>query len=39
MAAMAETCCDCQMHLKVGKDGEFVWLDEHGNDTDERVGT
>lgn len=27
-------CCGCQMHLRVGEDGEFVW-----KDTSEKVGT
>ena len=31
----ATYCVRCQRHLPVGKDGEFVWLD----NPDERVGT
>lgn len=27
-------CCECSRHLKVGRDGEFVW-----DGTEERVGT
>lgn len=30
----ATYCCGCQMHLKVGEGGEFVW-----EGTEERVGT
>ena len=32
-------CCRCQMHRPVGAEGEFTWLDEHGNDTHVLVGT
>ena len=28
-----------QVHLRVGEHGEFVWIDESGRDTNERVGT
>ncbi len=35
----ATMCVHCHAHFPVGVDGEFVWLDEHGNTTDERVGT
>lgn len=31
-------CCGCQKHLRVGADGEFVWMNERGS-TAERVGT
>lgn len=30
----ATYCCGCSMHLRVGADGEFVWVG-----TEERVGT
>ena len=32
-------CVGCKVHLPVGKDGEFVWLDFRGDETAERVGT
>jgi hypothetical protein len=35
----ATFCCACNTHLPVGVDGEFVWCDEHGDPTDEKVGT
>lgn len=35
----ATYCCRCRMHRPVGKEGEFTWLDEHGNDTHVLVGT
>jgi hypothetical protein len=36
----ATFCCTCGKHLPVGKDGEFVWIDEKtGVTTDEKVGT
>ena len=35
----ATYCCACRLHLPVGKQGEFTWLDEHGNDTHVLVGT
>lgn len=35
----ATFCATCRQHLRVGAQGEFVWLDEHGRDTTERVGT
>lgn len=34
----ATFCATCSLHLPVGKDGEFVWVDK-GLITDERVGT
>lgn len=35
----ATYCCHCRMHRPVGADGEFVWVDELGRVTDEKVGT
>lgn len=35
----ATFCCGCKIHFLVGEDGEFVWLDEHGKETAEKVGT
>jgi len=35
----ATYCCACRRHLPVGKQGEFTWLDERGNDTGILVGT
>jgi hypothetical protein len=35
----ATYCCGCQMHLPVGPDGEFTWMDQRGRDSGERVGT
>lgn len=35
----ATYCCTCQMHLPVGAQGEFVWLNPDGSDSGERVGT
>lgn len=32
-------CVGCGTHLPVGADGEFVWLNEKGRDSIERVGT
>lgn len=32
-------CSRCRTHIPVGKDGEFVWVDENGRTTKERVGT
>lgn len=32
-------CATCRQHLRVGAGGEFIWLDEQGRDTTERVGT
>lgn len=32
-------CVHCGTHLPVGEAGEFVWIDEKGTLTDERVGT
>ena len=34
----ATYCCTCQMHLKVGAHGEFVWIEADGSDGT-RVGT
>lgn len=50
-AALAETyarnpgfygatyCVGCNMHRPVGVHGEFTWMDEHGGDTTDLVGT
>lgn len=35
----ATYCCGCRLHLPVGAAGEFTWIDQHGQDTGERVGT
>lgn len=35
----ATYCIHCCRHRPVGADGEFVWLDQHGNATSEKVGT
>ena len=35
----ATYCANCRMHLTVGKNGEFIWVDGSGSDTEERVGT
>jgi hypothetical protein len=35
----ATYCCRCRLHRPVGREGEFTWLDEHGNDTHILVGT
>jgi hypothetical protein len=35
----ATYCCGCRMHRPVGREGEFTWLDERGNDTRILVGT
>jgi hypothetical protein len=35
----ATYCCGCRLHLPVGAQGEFTWMDERGHSTDERVGT
>ena len=35
----ATYCCGCGMHRPVGKEGEFTWLDDDGNDTHIFVGT
>lgn len=35
----ATMCVHCRNHYPVGKDGEFVWIDEFGNETAEMVGT
>lgn len=37
----ATFCCGCGKHLRVGSDGEFVWVDNPGTGwpTGERVGT
>jgi hypothetical protein len=32
-------CVNCHKHLPVGASGEFVWVDESGATTTERVGT
>jgi hypothetical protein len=32
-------CCRCGEYLPVGAKGQFTWVDEHGRDTGERVGT
>ena len=31
-------CCTCRMHLPVGSDGEFIWIESNGSDGP-RVGT
>lgn len=31
-------CCSCRMHLPVGPDGEFSWIEQDGSDGP-RVGT
>jgi len=35
----ATFCVGCRMHRPVGREGEFTWLDERGNDTGILVGT
>jgi hypothetical protein len=35
----ATYCVSCAKHLRVGKDGEFLWVDPDGRVTDEKVGT
>lgn len=35
----ATYCCRCRLHRPVGREGEFTWLDGHGNDTHILVGT
>lgn len=35
----ATYCCGCRMHRPVGKNGEFTWMTEAGEDTTELVGT
>ena len=35
----ATYCCGCRLHLKVGKDGEFVWIEPDGSEAGNRVGT
>ncbi len=35
----ATYCCSCRLHLPVGKQGEFTWIDERGEDTHMLVGT
>jgi len=35
----ATYCCGCRLHLPVGERGEFIWVDQRGWDTEERVGT
>lgn len=35
----ATYCVSCRMHRPVGEHGEFTWMDEHGHDTTELVGT
>lgn len=35
----ATFCAQCRGHYPVGENGEFVWIDEHGQDTEEKVGT
>lgn len=32
-------CTSCRTHLPVGEHGEFNWVDEQGNVTEEKVGT
>ena len=32
-------CVGCGKYMPVGADGEFVWMDENGRETTERVGT
>jgi hypothetical protein len=35
----ATYCCGCCLHRPVGREGEFTWLDDDGNDTHILVGT
>ena len=35
----ATYCCGCRMHRPVGAHGEFTWMDERGDDTNDLVGT
>lgn len=35
----ATFCCHCAAHFPVGVEGEFVWIDDDGQATDEKVGT
>lgn len=32
-------CVHCRMHLKVGRDGEFTWIEPDGSEVGNRVGT
>ena len=32
-------CCKCQDYFPVGVNGEFLWKDENGKDTNEKVGS
>ena len=32
-------CAHCRMHLKVGRDGEFTWIEPDGSEVGNRVGT
>lgn len=34
----ATYCAGCGRHLKVGRDGEFTWMNEDGTDSEWRVG-
>jgi hypothetical protein len=35
----ATYCVGCRMHRPVGRHGEFTWMDGHGTDTTDLVGT
>jgi hypothetical protein len=32
-------CCGCSRHLRVGRDGEFTWIEADGSEAGNRVGT
>lgn len=32
-------CCGCRDYFQVGPEGEFVWMNEDGTPTTEKVGT
>lgn len=35
----ATYCCGCRMHLPVGAQGEFTWIEPDGSEAGNRVGT
>jgi hypothetical protein len=35
----ATYCCGCMRHLRVGRDGEFTWIEPDGSEAGNRVGT
>ena len=35
----ATYCCGCGRHLRVGRDGEFTWVEADGSEAGNRVGT